>query len=94
MEYEQVPFIIETAKQITNGTINGKIETRRGDSARIICFDRKDRMGYSHFPIIALIDSGDGEERIYTYTKEGKYHGTGYISDGDLILYIEKDITK
>jgi hypothetical protein len=35
----KVPFDVELAKKITNKECEGKIVTRSGRSARIVCFD-------------------------------------------------------
>lgn len=42
------------------------VQTRDGRPARIICFDRKNRL----YPIIALVDLGDYEDYI-SYTLDG-----------------------
>ena len=45
-----------------------KVVTRDGKPARVICWDRKDKL----YPVIALIDSGcEDSELQYSYTKEG-----------------------
>ena len=54
-------FDLELAKQ-------GKpVCTRDGIKARIVCYDRKD----DNYPIVALVDY-DGEESLYSYSKDGK----------------------
>lgn len=63
----RVPFDLETAKKITNGECKGKIVTRDGRSARIVCWDKKT----VDYPIVALI-SGDGEESSIYYRNNGK----------------------
>ena len=55
------PFDLEAAKQ-------GKpVCTRNGRKARIVCTNRKHL-----YPIVALIECGDGEEMIAAYSNEGK----------------------
>lgn len=51
-KYVRVPFDLQLAKEITNGTKEGRIVTRGGESIRILCFDRKTDM----YPIISLVD--------------------------------------
>lgn len=51
-KYVRVPFNLELAKEITNGTKEGRIVSRGGESIRILCFDRKTDM----YPIISLVD--------------------------------------
>lgn len=64
----RVPFDLEMAKRITSGEVEGRIVTRRGDNARIIHFDAKNKCC-----IIALIDYGDGDEIPESYTQRGFY---------------------
>lgn len=77
----RVPFEVGMAKKITSGEVSGRVVTRDGRSARIICWDRKGK-----FPIIALIDNGDDE--VYQY-----YYADGIIEHrinlgSDLMLEI------
>ena len=62
----RVPFDVETAKKIQSGECDGRIVTRDGDQARIICWDKKT----VDYPIVALI--GDGEESSIYYRNNGK----------------------
>lgn len=60
--------------------------TRDGRMVRIICFDRKSLN--NHFPMLALIDDGDGEEVLESYQENGK---NGFsASDRDLFMLPEK----
>lgn len=63
----KVPFDVELAKKITNKEIEGRIVTRDGRSARIVCWDRK----YDKYPIIALIDNAERGEGFGFYTEYG-----------------------
>lgn len=65
----KVPFEVELAKEISNGTKEGKIVTRKGDSVRILCWDKKDKT----YPIVALVDNGF-EENYKSYTNEGVWN--------------------
>lgn len=38
-KYVKVPFEVELAKKITNGEVEGRIVTRGGRSARVVCYD-------------------------------------------------------
>ena len=83
----RVPFDVEMAKQITEGKVEGRIVTRGGRSARIICFDRKSD-GDLH--IVALVNIG--EEEIETYMLNGMWMKEGADSL-DLMLEIPEYLT-
>lgn len=53
-----VPFDLAKAKAIQNGELEGKIVTRDGRNARIICWDRNNET----YPIVVLVP--DEEDRI------------------------------
>jgi hypothetical protein len=58
------------------------VQTRNGDPARILCFDR----ATTRYPIVALVlNPVDGDEGIYTYTPEGRYL-TNRKSNHDLVM--------
>lgn len=88
----RVPFEVELAKRISNGNEDGRIVTRGGDEARIVCWDYKSMSG--DYPILALINQGKLEEPI-PYSKEGSYNVYGYFSQDclDLMLEIPEYIT-
>jgi hypothetical protein len=50
--------------------ITKPVQTRIGKPARIICTDRKSKNGY---PLVALVDEGNGIERVYTYKTDGTF---------------------
>lgn len=84
----RVPFDIELAKKITNKEIEGRIVTRDGGNARILCFDANGR-----FPIVALIDGEDGEIPV-SYTSNGLYQINETPKLGcDLMLEIPEYMT-
>lgn len=86
MNYKQIPFTVENAKKIQNGEIKGKIETREGNPARIICFDRIS----GEYPLVALERREDETEEVYnSFTKKGRYYARGSKDNRDLLLYIE-----
>lgn len=65
----RIPFDLETAKKIQSGEVEGKIVTRYGDQARIICWNKK-----THgFPIVALISEDGEEESCEYYPDNGKW---------------------
>jgi len=58
------------------------VQTRGGHKARIICTDRKNAVS---FPIIALVDDGEGYEETKSYTKGGRHYAGGNQSPYDLV---------
>lgn len=66
-KYVRVPFEVELAKKITRKEIEGRIVTRDGRSARIVCWDGE----YDKYPIIALIDNAERGEGFIFYTEYG-----------------------
>ena len=87
----QKPFNIEAAK---NGA---KIETRDGDSVRILCYDRKNNNNHHiNFPIIALTNH-NGLESCFSYTSEGRLLGDDfniYEDSHDLVIIEEVEVPK
>lgn len=81
IKYVRVPFEVELAKKITNGECDGRIVTRDGMNARIICWDKKSDSIYS---IVALLDVNT-EEFIFTYTVNG-FEVVDIESDTDLFF--------
>lgn len=69
-KFKKVPFNLELAKKITNKDVKGRIVTRDGLQARIICFDFKHCGSKNN--IIALIDCGD-------YELASKYDSNGKV---------------
>lgn len=84
----RVPFEEEMAKHIQNKECEGRIVTRGGYNARIICWDKK---SVSYYNIVALIDC-IGTEKISTYNKNG-YVVTGKEEYNDLFLEIPEYMT-
>lgn len=82
-EYVRVPFNIELAKRITNGTKLGRIVTRDGLNARIVCFDAR-----GNYPIVALLDLYHYTETISTVTPDGRVDALNAHED-PLDLFIE-----
>lgn len=82
----KVPFDLELAKKITNKECEGKIVTRSGRSARIVCFDMK-----SDSCIVAIIQD-EFDEHVYSYPKDGCII-LNKQSGSDLILEIPEYMT-
>ena len=60
-----------------------KIITRDGRTVRILCVDRISDIG----PIVALVQE-NGNEKIYTYTKDGQFDDSQSLND--LFFDLEK----
>lgn len=84
----QVPFDIELAKKITSGDIPGKVVTRDGISARIICWNKRDKI----YPIVVLLDE-EKEESLEKYTEKGVWSLDGNCDHFDLFLEIPEYLT-
>lgn len=78
----KVPFEVELAKKIANGEVDGRIVTRDGRSARVICWDFSNIQN-----IVSAISQEDGVENL-----SSNFHdGTCSISsrcDEDLFIEI------
>lgn len=84
--FKKIPFDLELAKKITNQEVNGRIVTRDGEQARIICFDRKTEAPV--WSIVALITVNDiGEEELETYQANGHYSTIG-AEELDLLIEV------
>ena len=80
--FKRIPFNLELAKKITNKEVKGRVVTREGREARIICFDKEGK-----YPIVALVKKLRGDENAYTYNKEGMEFNNG-VSLSDLFLEV------
>ena len=86
----QKPFDAEAAKG------GAKVETRDGDSVRILCYDRKSNNNHINFPIIALTNH-NGTESCFSYTSEGRLLGDDFdiCEDAhDLVIIEEVEVPK
>lgn len=72
-KFKKVSFDLELAKKITNKEMKGRIVTRDGRQARIICFDRKETDDIFDPPknIIALVENKDGSEGVFAFRNTG-----------------------
>ena len=84
----RVPFDVEMAKKITNGEVEGRVVTRDGRSARVVCWDKKSDSIYN---IVGLID-GNIMEIMLTYTTNG-YEVQEEERNNDLMLEIPEYMT-
>lgn len=71
--FKKIPFNLELAKKITNKEFKGRIVTRDGRQARIICFDRKETDDIFDPPknIVALVTNKDGSEGVFAVRDDG-----------------------
>lgn len=84
-----VPFDVEKAKAIQNGELEGKIVTRDGRNARIICWDRNNET----YPIVVLVpDEEDRIEDSLFFTENGTYYEEGETND-DLFIQLPEYFT-
>lgn len=83
----KIPFEVELAKKISNGEVEGRIVTRDGRSARIICWDFSNIQN-----IVSAISQEDGVENV-----SSNFHdGTCCLSskcDEDLFIEIPEYMT-
>lgn len=61
--------------------INKKYRTRNGCNVRILCIDAK----IDGYPVVALIEEYDGNERSTLHTEDGCYYRSGEEGEYDLI---------
>ncbi len=80
--YKRVPFNLELAKKIMNKEAKGRIVTRDGCQARIVCFDRNEK----GWPIIALVKILENYESVIICKSNGAYSN---FEEKDLDLLIE-----
>lgn len=85
-KYVRVPFEVNLAKEISNGTKEGKVVTRDDGNARIICWDAEGDQ-----PIIALIKYHD-KEYPHSFCMNGLLQD-GDCLNGDLMLEIPEYMT-
>lgn len=82
--FKKVPFDIELAKKITNNEMKGRIVTRNGRQARIICFDLKNPV----WGIIALVLNNINSEDVLEYQNNGCYSTNIGWHELDLLLEV------
>lgn len=62
--YKRVPFNLELAKKITNKEVKGRIVTKDGWNAKILCWDMQ---WYGTHRLVALVEDGEKEIAISCY---------------------------
>ena len=77
-----IPFDLETAKKIQAGEIEGKIKTRCGYAARILCTDLVQAQ-----PVLAAFITHELES-VSHYTKGGHFYINEKLNDLDLVLEV------
>lgn len=82
-KYITIPFDLERARRIQEGKEEGKIVTRNGCNARIVCWDMKN----PKYPIVALYTKEEEEEIHITTTLDGSFC-LGKEEDIDLVLQV------
>ena len=87
-KYVKVPFDVEMAKKITEKSVEGRIVTRCGFTARVICWDRFGRDN----PLVVLVNN-EKDEVVICYNNDGVF-STVKKEDGlDLMLEIPEYMT-
>lgn len=81
-KYITIPFQVERAKRISNGEEEGKIVTRDGRNARIVCWDVKNQ-----YSILALVPDISDYESPLLYQSTGLYYA-GEQNNRDLFLSV------
>lgn len=84
-KFKKIPFDLELAKKITNKEVKGRIVTRDGLQARIICYDKSGAQ--SIYPIVALVQVEPDDEQTYSFTNEG-FYSAGNKFCRDLLLEV------
>ena len=80
-----IPFEVEKAKKIQAGEEPGKIVTRAGRNARVVCWDRHD----DTYPIIALLWNEERSNEVCkSYMNNGCFFENGEECQHDLTLQV------
>lgn len=86
-KYVKVPFEVELAKKITNGEVDGRVVTRDGRIARVVCYD----VIGNQYKICALVNNGKAEDPEI-FTEKGLLYDN-QTDDLDLMLEVPEYIT-
>ena len=88
MKTKRIDFDIDLAKKIQAGEAQGRIVTREGLPARVICWDRIDE----DYPIVALVRLSECElENCSMHTTSGYLNDEKYHTSYDLFLEVPDD---
>lgn len=82
--YKRIHFDLKLAKKIINKKVKGRIVTRNGRQARIICFDLKNPV----WGIIALVLNNINSEDVLQYQNNGCYSANIGGHELDLLLEV------
>lgn len=86
-KYVKVPFEVELAKKITNGEVDGRVVTRDGRIARVVCYD----VIGNQYKICALVNNGKAEDPEI-FTEKGLLYDN-QTDDLDLMLQVPEYVT-
>lgn len=86
-KYVKVPFDLELSKKITNGEVEGRIITRDGRIARVVCYD----VIGNQYKICALVNNGKAEDPEI-FTEKGLLYDN-QTDDLDLMIEIPEYMT-
>lgn len=75
-------------------TLSTPVTTRDGRKARIICVDARTKDGAPKLSLVALIDSGQGYETVFSYYADGYAFDRGKESAIDLVVAENKTETE
>lgn len=87
-KYVKVPFDVEMAKKITEKSVEGRIVTRCGFTARVICWDRFGRDN----PLVVLFNN-EKDEVVICYNNDGVFSTVKKEDALDLMLEIPEYMT-
>lgn len=93
MKTKTIPFDLETAKKIQAGEIKGRIRTKDGFTARIICFDKIKLVhgdGTTEKQIVSLTYNENAREDVmYVHNMKGEVQTSFYWEHSyDLVLEV------
>lgn len=83
MNYKQIPFDINIAKDIVSGKIDGKIATRANNDVYIYEFNAR-----GNYPIAGKI-IGYNSDMIVSWNKKGENTTGNLINENNLVLLIK-----
>lgn len=86
-KYVKVPFDVELSKKITEKSVDGRVVTRDGKSARVVCYD----VIGNKYKICALVNDGESENPE-VFTEKGLLYDNK-TDNLDLILEIPEYMT-
>lgn len=79
----RVPFDVELAKEITNGTKEGRIIRKDGTNVRVVCWDAKSES--EEYKLLVLVENGIFEVSEL-YTSDGRFKSFKEDDKCDLVI--------